>query len=157
MQLRPIRPMHPLSEDDRAFLARGPVWLFDGVCVLCSNAVRFTLENEYPSSTPIRFVAIQSALGTRLATAYGNAPDKPYSFLWFEKGEAYDRTDAVMGLASHMGGRAKLAPMLRFIPRAVRNFLYDRVARNRYSWFGKHDACTVPDAATRARFTLPGD
>jgi predicted DCC family thiol-disulfide oxidoreductase YuxK len=155
MALRPLNPVRELSEEDRAFLSRGPVWLFDGVCMLCSNAVRFTLRNEYPSETPVRFVAIQSALGRRLAAAYGVLSDKPYSFLWFENGLVYDRTDAVMGLAKHIGGSAKLAPLMRFAPRPVRDFIYDRIALNRYALFGKLDACFVPDAATRERFTLP--
>jgi predicted DCC family thiol-disulfide oxidoreductase YuxK len=157
MRLRPLPALQSLNEDDQAFLARGPVYLFDGVCVLCSRAVRFTLANELDSAAPVRFVAIQSALGRRLSLAYGNPPDKPYSFLFFEGGAAYDRTDAIMGLARHIGGKAKLAPWLHAVPRPVRDFLYDRIARNRYSLFGKLDACIVPDAVTRARFTLPGD
>ena len=41
------------------------------------------------------------------------------------------------------------------LPRPVRDWLYDRLARNRYRWFGRRDTCMVPDAATRARFVLP--
>ena len=157
MQLRPLPALQALSDDDQAFLARGPVYLFDGVCVLCSRAVRFTLANERKSEAPVRFVAIQSAIGRRLSLAYGNPPDKPYTFLFFEDGCAYERTDAIIGLARHIGGKARMAPWLHAIPRPVRDFLYDRLALNRYSLFGKMDACIVPDAATRARFTLPGD
>jgi predicted DCC family thiol-disulfide oxidoreductase YuxK len=157
VRLRSLPALKPLSEADRAFLARGPVYLFDGVCVLCSRAVRFTLANERKSQTPVRFVSIQSAIGRRLSLAYGNPPDKPYTFLFFENGAAYERTDAVIGLAQHIGGKARMAPWLHAIPRPVRDFFYDRIARNRYSLFGKMDACIVPDAATRARFTLPGD
>ena len=30
------------------------------------------------------------------------------------------------------------------VPRAVRDFVYDRVARNRYRWFGRRETCLVP-------------
>ena len=41
---------------------------------------------------------------------------------------------------------------MRAIPRPIRDFLYDRVARNRYSLFGKRDACLVPTPDVRSRF-----
>jgi predicted DCC family thiol-disulfide oxidoreductase YuxK len=157
MRLHALPLLQPLNENDQAFLALGPVYLFDGVCVLCSRAVRFTLANELESETPVRFVAIQSAIGRRLSLAYGNPPDKPYTFLFFENGGAYERTDAIIGLARHIGGKARMAPWLHAIPRPVRDFFYDRIARNRYSMFGKMDACIAPDATTRTRFMLPGD
>jgi predicted DCC family thiol-disulfide oxidoreductase YuxK len=41
------------------------------------------------------------------------------------------------------------------LPRAIRDWLYDRVARNRYRWFGRKESCELPDPAQRRRFTLP--
>jgi predicted DCC family thiol-disulfide oxidoreductase YuxK len=155
--MRPLKPLAPLSEEDRAYLARGPVYLFDGVCVLCSGAVQYTLKHETPDKTPTRFVAIQSALGRRISEAYGNPPDNPHTFLWFENGEVFERTDAVMGLARKIGPKARMAKLLGIVPRGLRNFVYDRIARNRYAWFGKLDFCMVPDAKTRERFVMPGD
>jgi predicted DCC family thiol-disulfide oxidoreductase YuxK len=155
MKLRPNKARHELGAEDKAFLAQGPVYLFDGVCVLCSRAVHFSLKHQLPNEAPVRFVAIQSALGRRLAEAYGVDPDKPYTFLLFDKGEVYERTDAIMALASHQGGPARLAPLMHLCPRLVRNFFYDRIALNRYPLFGKMDYCIVPDAETRARFVLP--
>ena len=155
MAMRPLKPLAQLSEEDSAWLARGPVYLFDGVCVLCSRAVRYTLEHETLDKTPTRFVAIQSALGRRISEAYGNPPEKPYSFLWFEHGEVFDRTDAIMALAHKIGPKAGAAKLLGILPRALRDFVYDRIARNRYAWFGKLDVCMVPDAQTRARFVMP--
>jgi predicted DCC family thiol-disulfide oxidoreductase YuxK len=152
---KPLPRLIDLGAEDEAFLARGPVWVFDSVCVLCSNAVRLTLRHEYPSETPVRFVAIQSPIGRRLAAAYGNDPDQPYTFLWFRNGVVLERTSAIMGLATMIGGPARMAPLLRPVPRVLRDWLYDRIALNRYQFFGKLNACMVPDAAQMARFTLP--
>jgi predicted DCC family thiol-disulfide oxidoreductase YuxK len=38
------------------------------------------------------------------------------------------------------------------VPRPLRDLVYDWVARNRYRWFGKRDACMVPTPELRARF-----
>jgi predicted DCC family thiol-disulfide oxidoreductase YuxK len=38
------------------------------------------------------------------------------------------------------------------VPRPVRDWIYDFVARHRYRWFGKRDVCMVPTSEIRARF-----
>jgi predicted DCC family thiol-disulfide oxidoreductase YuxK len=38
------------------------------------------------------------------------------------------------------------------VPRPLRDWIYNLVARRRYRWFGKREACMVPTPALRARF-----
>jgi predicted DCC family thiol-disulfide oxidoreductase YuxK len=40
---------------------------------------------------------------------------------------------------------------LRFVPKPLRDPVYNLVARNRYRIFGKYEACFVPDVEMRAR------
>src|SRR6267378_1773209 len=40
------------------------------------------------------------------------------------------------------------------LPRRVRDWAYDRVARNRYRLFGRNESCLVPTSAIAARFVL---
>jgi predicted DCC family thiol-disulfide oxidoreductase YuxK len=133
----------------------GAVWLFDGVCVLCSASVAFTIRHE--RSSDIRFVAIQSRAGRELALAHGIDPDQPQSFLFLDGAHVFDKSDGVIALCRHLRWPWRLGSVLALLPRRVRDWLYDRIARNRYAWFGRRDTCLVPDAATRARFVLPGD
>jgi predicted DCC family thiol-disulfide oxidoreductase YuxK len=42
--------------------------------------------------------------------------------------------------------------VLRIVPRAVRDFVYDRIARNRYRLFGRYDRCMVPTPDIKSRF-----
>lgn len=130
-----------------------PIWLYDGVCVLCSGGVRYTLRHE--RGHDIRFVAIQSHEGRELAQAHGIDPDEPDSFLFIENGRALAKSDGVLALARHLNGPVRLLLLGRALPKAWRDWLYDRVARNRYRLFGKKDTCEIPDPATRHRFTLP--
>jgi predicted DCC family thiol-disulfide oxidoreductase YuxK len=131
----------------------GPIWLYDGVCVLCSGAVQYTLRHEREPA--IRFVAIQSREGRALAQAHGIDPDDPESFLLIEDGKALAKSDGVLALLRHLRGPARLLRVGSVLPRAIRDWLYDRVARNRYRWFGRKESCELPDPAQRRRFTLP--
>ncbi|MEM1046402.1 MAG: thiol-disulfide oxidoreductase DCC family protein [Pseudomonadota bacterium] len=129
------------------------IWLFDGVCVLCSGSVQYTLRHE--RGPTIRFVAIQSAEGRDLAHAHGIDPDNPDSFLFIEGGRALAKSDGVIALSRHLSGPASWLRRARILPRFLRDGLYDLVARNRYRLFGKKVSCTLPDPAQRHRFTLP--
>jgi predicted DCC family thiol-disulfide oxidoreductase YuxK len=129
------------------------IWLFDGVCVLCSAAVRYTLSHE--KAATIQFIAIQSATGQALALKHGIDPANPDSFLFIENGIALAKSDALLALAKHLKGFARLSPLAKIMPQAMRDWLYDRIAQNRYQWFGRKNTCDVPDLANRHRFVLP--
>lgn len=44
--------------------------------------------------------------------------------------------------------------MFSVLPRPVRNWLYDRVARNRYQLFGRTETCMVPGPDLMRRFVF---
>lgn len=134
-------------------MSAAPIWLYDGVCVLCSGGVRYTLKHERDHA--IRFVAIQSREGRALALAHGIDPDTPESFLFIENGRALAKSAGVLALLDHLDGPARLLLAGRLLPKPLRDWLYDRVARNRYRLFGQKTACDMPDPAQRHRFTLP--
>lgn len=129
--------------------------VFDGVCVLCNGWVRFLLRHD--RGQRYRFAAMQGDAGRRLLADNGLDPDDPVSFLLVE----YDSgpsprvstdTDAMRRVLSGLGGAWRLAAVSALLPRRVRDPLYRWIARNRYRWFGRHDACMVPDPAQAHRF-----
>jgi predicted DCC family thiol-disulfide oxidoreductase YuxK len=130
-----------------------PVMVFDGICVLCSRSVAFILRHE--RQPLIRFVAIQSDEGRSLARKHGIDPDDPDSFLFIESGRAYPKSGGIIALTRHLKAPWSALAALRLLPRPIRDWLYDRIARNRYRLFGKREHCLLPDPATRQRFALP--
>ena len=64
--------------------------------------------------------------------------------------ECFD-IDGLIRIGQRCGGWGRMFSALRIIPRPIRNWLYVRVARNRYRLFGKGDICALPDPALRAR------
>ena len=130
-----------------------PIWLFDSVCVLCENSVQFALRHE--KSAAIQFVAIQSEPGRVIARQNDIDPDNPQSFLFIENGQVFAKSDGVVALARHLRYPARLLFLVKLLPKRIRDWGYDLIARNRYRLFGRHDQCIAPTPETRHRFILP--
>jgi len=141
--LNRVEPGSPESEP-------GGVIVFDGVCVLCSRWVGFLLRFDHAGR--YRFAAMQGAHGRRLLAQHGLDPDDPMSFLLLEGGRAWTDSDAILEVLRGLGGPWRLAAALRILPRRWRDAGYRALARNRYRWFGKHDACYLPAPEQAARF-----
>lgn len=126
------------------------VLLFDGVCNLCSGAVRFIIPRD--PRRKFRFASLQSAAGERLLTEHGIDRRVLDSIILIEDGRWHAESDAVLRIARLLGGPWRLAGVFRLIPRPLRNRLYRLVARNRYRWFGRKEVCWLPTPELRARF-----
>ena len=57
----------------------------------------------------------------------------------------YVKSEAVLRIARELP-RWQWTWVFHFIPRSIRDAIYDRVARNRYRWFGPRDACILPNS-----------
>lgn len=123
--------------------------LFDGVCVLCSGMVAFVIPRDRAGR--FRFLAIQSEAGTALARRFGIQPDDPEAVAVVSGGTAYFKADAAIAIGRGLPGYG-WAVLLKAVPRPIRDFLYDCIARNRYRLFGKRETCLMPTPEIRARF-----
>lgn len=132
-----------------AFEDRGPVVFMDGECVLCTRGARMIARLDRAGE--FRICPIQSPLGRSLLKHYGLEPDDPESWLYLADGKAYTSIDAMIRVGHRMGGWGRLLAPLRILPRPVQDWLYRRLARNRYRLFGRTDMCTVPDASLKQR------
>jgi predicted DCC family thiol-disulfide oxidoreductase YuxK len=127
-----------------------PVVLFDGVCNLCNNSVQFLIQRD--PKAHLRFTSLQSETGQRLQTEHGIDSQSLDSMLLVEGGRLYRESDATLRMARHLKGAWPLLGAFRIIPRPLRNLVYRWIARNRYRWFGKTEACWLPTPELRARF-----
>ena len=117
--------------------------LFDGVCVLCSRACSFVSKRD--RSGYFRFVPIQLAEGRPLAEQLGIYPQRPDSFAFVAKGRSYIKSEAALRIASELP-YWRWTWVFHFIPQVIRDEVYDLVARNRYRWFGRREACVLPNS-----------
>jgi predicted DCC family thiol-disulfide oxidoreductase YuxK len=132
-----------------------PIVLYDGVCGLCNRAVQFLLKRDRHDR--LRFASLQSDFAATLLKRHGRDHqdlDTVYAVLNY--GEANEtllaKSDAFLLLAKVISGVWSIARVARIIPRPIRNWLYDFVARHRYQVFGKYDACMLPDPRYKHKF-----
>jgi len=152
------------------------VVLFDGVCNLCNGVVRFILAHD--KAAKFRFAALQSEAGKRMLAANCRAGCKPAdrlsigpgersspglsgpapspsaleSIVLLDQGQIYNRSTAALRIARVLPFPWPLLYALIAVPRPLRDWVYDWVARHRYGWFGKQDACMVPTPEMKSRF-----
>ena len=124
------------------------VILYDGVCIFCSRWVRFVAIRDI--DLRFRFTAIQSPYGTRLAQAFGIDPNDPDTNAVVHGGIAWFKSDGALTVLSNLPGWGWTRVLL-WLPKPVRDPVYNLVARNRYRIFGKYEECFVPDAEFKAR------
>lgn len=132
-----------------AFDDNGPLAVMDGECALCTMGAR--LIARFDRAGTIRICRSQSPLGAALLRHYGLDPGDPESWLFIADGQAHTSLDGMIRAGRHVGGAGLLLQPLRLLPRVAQDWLYRRVARNRYRLFGRTDMCAVPDPALRAR------
>ncbi len=135
--------------DVAALVARHPIIVFDGVCVLCSANAQFMLKHDRKGH--FRLAAMQGEVGSALMQRAGIDPDDPESFVVFDGGRVLMNSDAVIHIWSSLGWPWKMAAIGRIIPRPLRDAAYRLVARNRYRIFGKREKCWVPDREQASR------
>jgi len=127
-----------------------PLIVFDGICHLCTGFVRFVIRHD--RAALFRFLPAQSARGEQLYARFGLKQGDWDSNLLVLEGRIHTELDAFIEVTRRFGGLWRVMPVLYAIPRPLRDWLYNRVARNRYRWFGKRDICYLPTPDLAARF-----
>jgi predicted DCC family thiol-disulfide oxidoreductase YuxK len=127
-----------------------PVLFFDGVCNLCNFIVRFLLRVDRKKI--LRYSNLQSEFARSIETL------KPFISVPFETvvfyngSNKYLKSDAVIEIAKLLPVPWKFFGIIRFIPKRLRDKLYDFVAHNRYRLFGRKDLCMLPSENVKEFF-----
>lgn len=129
--------------------------LYDGVCGLCNRMVRFLLR--FDGHDRFRFATLQSEFANTLLRKHGlNAADLDSVSIITDYNlpaeRSFTKSDAVLRSAWELGGFWRIGEAGRVLPRKMRDWLYDRVANNRYRIFGKYETCPLPKPEYRAKF-----
>lgn len=137
----------------KARMSDDAVVLFDGVCVLCQGAVKFIFKRDPHGCC--KFAAMQSELGQQLLRQNGatgiDGVQMDTMFL-LENGVLYNRSSAALRIVRRLRFPWPLLYVFIFVPRVVRDAMYRWIAKNRYRWFGKVEACMLPSKEIRGRF-----
>lgn len=124
--------------------------LFDGVCNLCNGAITFIIKRD--KNDVFRYAPLQSEVGKNLAAKHEIDLDKVDSIILVTDQSAVAKSTAALRIAKQLSGGWPLLTVFLILPRFLRNAVYDFIARNRYKWFGKKDACMIPTPELKSKF-----
>ncbi len=129
-----------------------PVIFFDGVCNLCNGAVQEIITRD--KTGVFQFASLQSDLGQEFLKKHQMPTDYFQSFIvLYPNGEYYVKSNAFLEVLKKLGSPySYLEKILRMIPNFFRDFIYSKVAQNRYRWFGKKESCMLPKPEWKERF-----
>ena len=124
--------------------------LFDGVCNLCNGAITFIIKRD--KNDVFRYAPLQSEVSKNLAAKHKIDLDKVDSIILVTDQSAVAKSTAALRIAKHLSGGWPLLAVFFILPTFLRNAVYDFIARNRYKWFGKKNACMIPTPELKSKF-----
>ena len=127
-----------------------PIIIFDGVCNLCEYSVKFIVKHDRQAR--FKFVSSQSESGKVLQRTYGVDTLRDGTVILLKDDQVYVKSDAAVEIAKDLDGLWSFLYIFKFILRPVRDFIYSKISKNRYRWFGKKNECLLPDNTIKDRF-----
>ena len=117
--------------------------IYDGVCLLCNAFVRFIIKHD--KSDIFRFETLQSGV-------VSNDKKGLVSVLLLENDKVYNKSSAVIRILSSLSALWKITFIFLIIPKFFRDYIYSKLAQNRYKLFGKAESCIIPDDSIKHKF-----
>lgn len=129
------------------------VVFFDHDCLLCNGTVRFLMARD--RGDILRFAPLQGTTAKAMFSRHPEATQQPEALTSLVLAEEYDhpgervtmRSTAVLRVLLRLGGFWWFTGiLLSAIPRPLRDWGYNMVARHRIRWFGvaTPDTCPLP-------------
>ena len=129
---------------------RDQLVIFDGVCNLCNGTVQFIIKRD--RNKKFSFITCQSPIGKDMLMQAGLPAGDQSTVVYLREGVPYLKSMAVLKILRDLGRGWSLLYILVVIPPFLRDFIYNFIAKNRYSFFGRSKSCRVPNSETMDRF-----
>jgi predicted DCC family thiol-disulfide oxidoreductase YuxK len=133
-------------------VSKKSIILFDGVCNLCNNSVQFVLKRD--KSNQFLFASLQSDAAKKILLQLNqeNLANNIDSILLVEENKLFTKSSAVLKISRKLTFPYSILYWFIYLPKFIRNPIYDLIAKNRYKWFGKKDQCMVPKKEYSKKF-----
>ena len=126
------------------------ILFFDGVCTVCNKTIDFFIKKD--DKNAIYYASLQSKFAKELLRKQSIDSNKMDSILYFSKGKLHTKSSAILRAIKELSFIYRVLFLLIIIPKFIRDFFYDLIAKNRYSLFGKSSTCRVPNESEIKRF-----
>ncbi len=123
--------------------------LFDGLCNLCNGSVQFIIRHD--TKNKFVFASLQSEVAQKLLNEI-HVKSSQESIILIKGLKHFEKSDAVLEIAKNLSGLWPMVYGFKIIPRFLRDILYNWIAKNRYTWFGKRDSCLIASPELSGKF-----
>ncbi len=126
--------------------------LFDGVCNLCNSSVLYVIKRD--KEDLFLFAPLQSEIGKDIIKKFNIDTEKTDSILLYnpKKDSLSYKSTAALKVAKQLGFPTQLLTVFFIVPVFIRNWVYNYIAKNRYKWYGRKDACMIPTLELQSKF-----
>jgi predicted DCC family thiol-disulfide oxidoreductase YuxK len=124
--------------------------LFDGVCNFCNSSINFVIRHD--KKKYFKFATLQSSFAKELLQELETLAPPMDSLVLIENNKLFKRSTAVLNIAKKLDGAYFFLSVFFILPRFIRDHVYFFVAKKRYKWFGKKEACMIPTEEVKERF-----
>lgn len=135
---------------ERIFLMTERIIFFDGVCNLCDGFVQFVLKRD--KNKMFKFSSLQSGFAQKKLAKLGENAQNLNTIFYLKDEKLFSQSQAVIEIAKDLGFPYRIISVFQVFPRSFRDFLYQKVAKNRYKLFGQKNECMLPTPELKNRF-----
>jgi predicted DCC family thiol-disulfide oxidoreductase YuxK len=126
------------------------VIFFDGVCNLCNASVQFAVERD--KKNLFKFTALQGEYAKVVLPKFNADLNQLNSIILLEDGQLYTKSTAALKIARKLNGLWPTIYLFILVPKFIRDWFYDIIAKNRYKWWGREESCWLPTPELKQRF-----
>ncbi len=113
------------------------VIFIDGVCVLCNRLSRILMRLD--SKKQFLFSTLDSSFAKKTLSE----PKEDSIVVLSQDEMIYTKSKAILFIIRQLPYVRWIGILLKIIPGLALDYAYDRVSKNRYQWFGKHNSCPL--------------
>jgi len=115
--------------------------IFDGECNLCNGVVGWLMK--FAPKDIFHFVPFQSPNGQALLEGQGYPTKQLETVILIDEKGWHTHSDGFLKIVSKIPRWRLVAALLAFIPRIIRDSIYNLASKNRVKWFGQSNICTI--------------
>lgn len=123
---------------------------YDGVCNMCNSFVNTIISLD--KKNQLFFSPLNGKIAKKLLKKHSEKIKNIDSVIFYKHSKISVKSKAVIDIINSLGSLYKIISILNIIPALLLDYIYDLVAKNRYSWFGKKSSCPMPDKKIVSQF-----
>lgn len=142
-----VMMLHLFTFDPRWFRVeyKQQIVIFDGICGFCNKSLDTLMQLD--ESKVFKYTSLQGEYVKTLKLNKGIE-----SIILYQDGKLYYKSTAILKIVRSLGGLWVFSIIFYLIPRSIRDFIYDVIAKYRYHIFGKMDSCRMPQKGEQELF-----